>query len=423
MRRIPGGGRGQLAVGSVRHPVSRRGDGVVWNRPGVERVFGALAVSGGSPLRYLFPEDRKNRCLAPVVTRSSYGDYLSSQVLASGLGSASVVFLPLLLNLLLCYLAFPSNHNIKLASYQGNMYAAVLLGENRLYTSLGTTYFLLPFTFSARFVPNDVSDCAGAVQRVVWSGGDGTFLPLFPIENSAVPTPVCRVGDHALCQRDLDERCATFRSALISTHTFAIIWRRLRRGTVVPCILPEFAWDCFCSFLGCSAGQSVMRSDSCRGRFMMRRYVRRLFLPVPLVLLQRCLDISAGADPEAPEVMLLHAVAGRVTSGGVSAFVLTWECVAFLLLFLVLYGDFIAEQQRTGGGISFFPNPVPRPLVLPAGVLPRRLCVRVLRNLCGAARGDFRSSFRGSLRAPVLWDGPVPVADFFPHCIWLFRWV
>ena len=152
MRRIPGGGRGQLAVGSVRHPVSRRGDGVVWNRPGVERVFGALAVSGGSPLRYLFPEDRKNRCLAPVVTRSSYGDYLSSQVLASGLGSASVVFLPLLLNLLLCYLAFPSNHNIKLASYQGNMYAAVLLGENRLYTSLGTTYFLLPLYFFSPFL-------------------------------------------------------------------------------------------------------------------------------------------------------------------------------------------------------------------------------------------------------------------------------
>ena len=86
---------------------------------------------------------------------------------------------------------------------------------------------------------------------------------------------------------------------------------------------------------------------------MMRRYVRRLFFPVPLVLLQRCLDIWAGADPEAPEVMLLHAVAGRVTSGGVSAFVLTWECVAFLLLFLVLYGDFIAEQQRTGAVYRF----------------------------------------------------------------------
>ena len=104
------------------------------------------------PFATSFPEDRKNQCLAPVVTRSSYGDYLSSQVLASGLGSASVVFLPLLLNLLLCYLAFPSNHNIKLASYQGNMYAAVLLGENRLYTSLGTTYFLLPLYFFSPFL-------------------------------------------------------------------------------------------------------------------------------------------------------------------------------------------------------------------------------------------------------------------------------
>mgnify|MGYP000562165053 CR=1 FL=1 len=147
MRRIPGGGRGQLAVGSVRHPVSRRGDGVVWNRPGVERVFGALAVSCGSPLRYLFSGGPEESVLG------SGGDpqflwRLSEQ---SGscfrLGKRQCRVSAPTFNLLLCYLAFPSNHNIKLASYQGNMYAAVLLGENRLYTSLGTTYFLLPLYF------------------------------------------------------------------------------------------------------------------------------------------------------------------------------------------------------------------------------------------------------------------------------------
>lgn len=104
------------------------------------------------PFATSFVEDKKNQCVNAAVSRSSYETYLGSKVIASGLGSASVVFIPLLVNLLLCYIVFPHNHNFIYASYQGQMYAPVLLGENRLYASYSPTYFLLPFYLSNQFL-------------------------------------------------------------------------------------------------------------------------------------------------------------------------------------------------------------------------------------------------------------------------------
>lgn len=97
------------------------------------------------PFATSFVEDKKNQCINAAVSRGSYETYLSSKVIASGLGSASVVFIPLLVNLLLCYIVFPQNHNFLYASYQGQMYTAIMLGENRLYASDSPTYFLLSF--------------------------------------------------------------------------------------------------------------------------------------------------------------------------------------------------------------------------------------------------------------------------------------
>ena len=104
------------------------------------------------PFATSFVEDKKNQCVSVAVSRGSYETYLGSKVIASGLGSASVVFIPLLVNLLLCYIVFPHNHNVVFASYQGRMYAPVLLGENRLYASYASTYFLLPLYLASPFL-------------------------------------------------------------------------------------------------------------------------------------------------------------------------------------------------------------------------------------------------------------------------------
>lgn len=104
------------------------------------------------PFATSFVEEKKNQCVHTAVLRNSYQNYLRSKVIAAALGSASVVFLPLLLNFFLCYLVFPQNHNVIIAPYHDPMYASVLLGENRLYHSLVPTYFLVRLYFFSPFL-------------------------------------------------------------------------------------------------------------------------------------------------------------------------------------------------------------------------------------------------------------------------------
>lgn len=104
------------------------------------------------PFATSFVEEKKNQCISTAVSRSTYDSYLHSKILASGLGSASVVFFPLLLNLLLCYIVFPNNHNLIFAHYQGANYAPVLLGTNRAYSSVCSTYFLMPLYLASPFL-------------------------------------------------------------------------------------------------------------------------------------------------------------------------------------------------------------------------------------------------------------------------------
>lgn len=86
---------------------------------------------------------------------------------------------------------------------------------------------------------------------------------------------------------------------------------------------------------------------------MRRRYYKRLLWPVPLVLLQRCLDLFGDKRSEAPSDLLQNAVAGHITSDNLSSFVLVAEAIIFLLLFLIFYGDFLSEQLRTGAVYLF----------------------------------------------------------------------
>lgn len=93
---------------------------------------------------------------------------------------------------------------------------------------------------------------------------------------------------------------------------------------------------------------------------MRRLYYRRLLYSVPLVLLQRCLDLTSKYD-RTPDELLLNAVAGKVTSDAVTSFVLAAESIIFLLLFLILFGDYISQQQRTGAVYLFSRMPSRRP--------------------------------------------------------------
>lgn len=97
---------------------------------------------------------------------------------------------------------------------------------------------------------------------------------------------------------------------------------------------------------------------------MRKRYLIGLACPVPLVLLQRCLDLAAEKTGQTPETLLLHAVAGQITSDAVTSFVLATGCIIFLVLFLLLFGDSIAQQQRTGAVYRFSRMPSRHPWFL-----------------------------------------------------------
>lgn len=95
------------------------------------------------PFATSFVADKKNQCIAAAVSRSSYSAYFRSKVIVSGIGSASVVCIPMIANLLLCYTVFPHNNNLVYTPYHGIAYATMLMGENRMFPSFGGSYFLV----------------------------------------------------------------------------------------------------------------------------------------------------------------------------------------------------------------------------------------------------------------------------------------
>lgn len=97
---------------------------------------------------------------------------------------------------------------------------------------------------------------------------------------------------------------------------------------------------------------------------MRKQYFMRLICPIPLVLLQRCLDLTSQKYAQTPDKLLLNAVAGKISSNAVTSVGLATEYIAFLLLFLLLFGDFIAEQQRTGAVYRFSRMPSRHPWFL-----------------------------------------------------------
>lgn len=95
------------------------------------------------PFATSFVEEKKNQCIAPAVSRGSYGAYLKSKLVAAAIGSAAVMFIPLLLNLLACFAVFPSNHNSLRGGYNVMGFDERLLGLNRDYRTVPHSFFLV----------------------------------------------------------------------------------------------------------------------------------------------------------------------------------------------------------------------------------------------------------------------------------------
>lgn len=90
-----------------------------------------------------YVSDKKNRCVSVILVRSNWKKYLRGKLAVAAIGSMSVVLIPLLLNMLLCYFIFPNNLNLTWGAYEDNMYEVSLLGENLLYSSVNPQYLFL----------------------------------------------------------------------------------------------------------------------------------------------------------------------------------------------------------------------------------------------------------------------------------------
>ena len=86
---------------------------------------------------------------------------------------------------------------------------------------------------------------------------------------------------------------------------------------------------------------------------MRKKYLFRELLVIPLVFLQSFLTVVGDKVPLPAEDMLLFSIAGRVSEELVQAVILATDQMVFLLLFLLLFGDFLAEQLRTGAVYQF----------------------------------------------------------------------
>ena len=87
-----------------------------------------------------YVSEKKNRCVSVILVRTNWKSYLRGKLAVSAIGSMSVVLIPLLLNMLLCYFIFPNNLNLSWGAYEDNMYEISLLGENLFYSSVNPQY-------------------------------------------------------------------------------------------------------------------------------------------------------------------------------------------------------------------------------------------------------------------------------------------
>lgn len=85
------------------------------------------------PFATSYVEDKRNYLLPLYFARTSRSVYFSSKLVACFIGTAAVIFLPFLFNMVLCNLFFPHNNNTWIGEYQMLNFQGNVLGTNLLY--------------------------------------------------------------------------------------------------------------------------------------------------------------------------------------------------------------------------------------------------------------------------------------------------
>lgn len=118
-------------------------------------IYPFLAVL---PAAASYIDDFENGLLPAYLSRTSRKDYYVSKVAACFIGTALVMFIPFLINLLFCNLFFPHNANTWYGEYQMGNYYRQLLGMNLLYrtdyagTPMLKLLLLSPFLYNLVFL-------------------------------------------------------------------------------------------------------------------------------------------------------------------------------------------------------------------------------------------------------------------------------
>ena len=110
------------------------------------------------PFATSYVDDYKN-CLLPVyVSRVSRQAYYGSKLLAGFIGTAAMIGVPFLINLLLCNLVLPHNYNTWYGAYQLEGYSRMLLGTGADFETVSRVmpflkvYSLSPFLYNVVYL-------------------------------------------------------------------------------------------------------------------------------------------------------------------------------------------------------------------------------------------------------------------------------
>lgn len=106
------------------------------------------------PFATSFISDTQSHAISLIWTRSSVSRYLLSKLSVSFLGGVITVGIPFLLNLLLCNIVLPHNHNVLFGEYALQNYYGMLTGSNQLYTSVSPGIFFLELYLKSPFLYN-----------------------------------------------------------------------------------------------------------------------------------------------------------------------------------------------------------------------------------------------------------------------------
>ena len=85
------------------------------------------------PFATSYIEDKRNYLLPLYFARTSRSVYFSFKLAACFIGTAAVIFLPFLFNMVLCNLFFPHNNNTWIGAYQMHNFQGYVLGSNLVY--------------------------------------------------------------------------------------------------------------------------------------------------------------------------------------------------------------------------------------------------------------------------------------------------